>query len=400
MTAQIRRAPGTRLDKPGLSRVLGNALNPGAPMGPLVACCACGILISLLTYGPALLLVANGTNDFRSLYPAGVLAFTPGLYNFAKAREVMQQAVHSTTGVWPYDRLPYHALMFWPLARFPYLTAYWIWQAFSFSALIGFAWLWPIPNRRITVLACCWSIPMFTILAEAQDTSFLMLWIALAVFLMRRNRPFWGGLIFALCAAKYHLFVLIPLWIIANRLWKFAAGFLTGGVALLLVSFATAGWSWPVDYVRLILSPFDGPTTSIMPTLRAVFVGSQHAFLWEILASATVTATVWLVMRRSGPEQGLAAALAGGLLVGHHAYVADCTVLIPALLIVMSSTGLPWLRWNALFLLTPAATLLMFLGSPVAIVRAAILLLVFGMAWEIRSLPSLSASRTSVPVSS
>jgi hypothetical protein len=361
---------------------------------------ALGIFVSILIYGPALRWTLSGSNDFRSLYPGGALAFTPDLYNFPRALEVMQQTIHSTTGVWPYDRLPYHALLLWPLAQLPYLTAYWIWQGLSLGALIAFACLWPVPSRRIAVLACCWSVPLFTILAEAQDVSFLLLWIALSVYLMRQERPYCAGLVFALCAAKYHLFVLLPLWIVAYRLWKFAAGFLTGGGVLLALSFATAGWGWPVQYAGLLLQPFDGPTVSIMPTLRGVFAGVPHEFLWELLGSACVAAAVCLVLRRSGIEQGLAAVLAGGLLVGHHAYVADCAVLIPALLIVLSSTTLRWQRWNALFLLTPPATLLMFLGSPVTIMRAALVLLVFGMAWEVRVNPHRLSLRTSVPANS
>jgi len=58
---------------------------------------------------------------------------------------------------------------------------------------------------------------------------------------------------------------------------------------------------------------------------------------------------------------GLAAALAGGILAAPHAYVADCALLIPAVLIVLANAERGWIRALCVFLLTPIPCLFLLL---------------------------------------
>jgi hypothetical protein len=76
-------------------------------------------------------------------------------------------------------RLPWAAAALWPLGRLPYTAAYAVFQALSLAALAGFLALWPKP-RMMVVLACAWSVPLSFALAQAQDVTFLLLWLALA----------------------------------------------------------------------------------------------------------------------------------------------------------------------------------------------------------------------------
>jgi hypothetical protein len=71
------------------------------------------------------------------------------------------------------------------------------------------------------------------------------------------------------------------------------------------------------------------------------------------LAAVLVLAAVWVISRRSTLAAGAVAAILGGLLVGHHAYVYDCVLMLPALVLARTS-GMPRLldRW-ALALATP-----------------------------------------------
>ena len=67
-------------------------------------------------------------------------------------------------------------------------------------AVIGFAALWRIPSRSHTLVFTLLSWPIFFSLVTGQDTVFLLLWIALAVSLAGKEKPFWSGVVFSLCA--------------------------------------------------------------------------------------------------------------------------------------------------------------------------------------------------------
>lgn len=84
-------------------------------------------------------------------------------------------------------------------------------------------------------------------------------------------------------------------------------------------------------------------------------------------------------MRRVDFAYGLAAALVGGLLVSHHAYPQDCTLLIPALLVVMSRSSHWLLNYLCVALFTPWPYLILFRGDPLNLVRLAITALLAGI---------------------
>ncbi|MGD0579013.1 MAG: glycosyltransferase family 87 protein, partial [Bryobacteraceae bacterium] len=198
---------------------------------------ALGILVSVATYGPALRFSVRGVNDFRTFYPGARLAGSSEMYDPALVRAVQEETTGKPDRDLPYCRLPYFALLLAPLGRLPYLTAYWIWEGLCLAAAIAFALLWEVPDRKAVVLTCCWSIPLFGALAVGQDIPLLLLTIAVSMRLETRQRSFAAGLVFALCAAKFHLFLLLPLLIVGRRMWRFAAGLLTGGSVLLALSF-------------------------------------------------------------------------------------------------------------------------------------------------------------------
>jgi hypothetical protein len=156
----------------------------------------------------------------------------------------------------PYIRPPYYAVLLWPLCRLPYLQAYYVWQALSVLAVALFAWRWPIGGCSTVVAVCCWSFPIFTALAQGQDDSFVLAAIGIAVCLMRAGRPFAAGLVFTVCATRFQLFLLVPFWIVSQRLWQFGSGFVTGAACLVAVSFLAGAcggrWGfWPCWPIRL-----------------------------------------------------------------------------------------------------------------------------------------------------
>jgi hypothetical protein len=208
--------------------------------------------------------------------------------------------------------------------------------------------------------------------AEGQDIGFLLLWVALAMRLLGKNRPTGAGVVFSLCAAKFHLFLLLPIWIVANKAWRFAAGLFAGGAILMFLSFIAAGADWPVRYYRLLTNPANNPYASVMPNLHGMVAGWPHHGMLEGAGVLLVGSAVWFAARRWNAEVGLAAVLAGGILAAPHAYMADCALLIPAVLIVLANTSSSGARACGIILLTPVPYLLLMAG--VAIELQALLL--------------------------
>ncbi|MGD0014076.1 MAG: glycosyltransferase family 87 protein, partial [Bryobacteraceae bacterium] len=216
-----------------------------------------------------------------------------------------------------------------------------------------FIWLWPIGRRSTVAAVCCWSFPIFTALAQGQDDSFLLAVIGIAVCLMRAGRPFAAGLVFALCASKFQLFLLVPFWIVAQRLWQFGRGFVTGAGCLVAVSFLAGGLRWPLRFLALLTDPVTNPSGDVMPNLYGIFAQMPHGLTLEIASAVGISAVALWSFRRMSFEYGLAMTTAAGILIGHHAYVNDCAILIPGLLILYWQAKTAGERLFAVVMFTP-----------------------------------------------
>lgn len=324
---------------------------------------------------------------------------TPSLYDAAANLRVRDELAGERSAARQFIRLPFLAAFLWPLGRMSYLPAYWTFQVISLGSLVASVLLWP--GKRIPMLlACCWSVPVFAVLAQGQDVLFLVLWITLALRWAGR-RPLAAGLVLALCAAKFHLFLPLPLLLAARREGRIATGVGLGGVALALVSFGISGADWPARFLNTITSPLVSPGPQVMPNLHNLVAWLPGPTVWESIFALACAAMVWIVARRTTWEIGLSAVLIAGLLTSVHAYLADCTLLIPAALI-LAGTGVSWLRFAALSFMLPIWYALLMMG-PGRILPAALFCLLAGLAWEaVRSgckvpHPSTSEPAASVP---
>jgi hypothetical protein len=243
------------------------------------------------------------------------------------------------------------------------------------------------------VLFTSLSIPMFVTLLNGQDLAFVLLFLAASISLHRRGRRFAAGVVFAFCAVKFHLLVLVPLLLAARRNWRWGAGAATGSIALLGLSFAVQGWGWPAAYYHVLTDPAIHPGLTQMPSLHGLLGRWRAPAALEGALIASLAVVIVFIVRRRSFEYALAAALAGGLLASYHSYLADCTLLLPAGLIVLAETSWPALRLVAVILLTPLTSLLLLLNSPVAgaPMPLAVLALVALMGLEARASDPLKA---------
>jgi hypothetical protein len=251
-----------------------------------------------------------------------------------------------------YLRLPVFAFVLRPLARLPYRTAYYVWQALSFTALVGFVALWPGGGRGLLLLAAFWSFPLMANFVNAQDVTFLLLFLVLA-WRYHASSPWVAGISFGLCALKFHLFLLVPVLLIAQRKWRILGWAAATLLVLLGASTAVSTSHWIPQFIGIAFTSGANPYDYAMPNLHALVYGLPHALQWELLGDAFVAAMVAWLASRSGFSLALGATLIGGLLVSHHAYFSDALVLLPALLIVIREVNSTTPRLLAGVLLSP-----------------------------------------------
>jgi hypothetical protein len=276
--------------------------------------------------------ILAGTDDLLPLYAGAHLVGTPGLYDPESVyREELKASGFYGTALLC-TRIPWVPLVLWPLGQLPYPVAHWVWLCVRMAAVIGFIWIWPHNLRRTTAMAVSWFLPVMAALATGQDVVFALFWIAVWQRL-ESKRPFLSGLAIALCTGKFHLFLLVPVYLVVHRKWRVIGGASAGVAVLLVLSFVANGWRWPMDYLRVVLNPIVHPGQSNMYTLHGFF---NLPFAGELALSVGVALLATLAIRTLGSGDGLAITLIGGLLLSYHAYFMDCVVLLPAILIVFS----------------------------------------------------------------
>ncbi len=328
--------------------------------------------------------------DFPIFYASGLLVGTPELYSAAAVRAIELREMGVTQPPALFVRLPYFAALMAPWARLPFWPSFWIWRMAILAAACVFIWLWPAP-REWSLLALAWSLPFAFGLTNGQDSAFLLLWVALALALWKRGHEFAAGLVLSLCAAKFHLFLLLPLLLPGRR--KMAWGGLLGGALLIAACFAVQGPHWFAQFLGAIGDPSINPDPSMFFNLRGLARGNT---IFEILLAIPVVAAAVYVTRRAELVTGLAMVLAAGLLIGHQQTVSDTVLLIPVALTLAVDPRLRYAKVLAVFLVTPVAYFLMMTPGVWQIPRLLLLALVFVLAWEVRT-GSLSARTAAGP---
>lgn len=306
-----------------------------------------------------------GQNDFVQLYAGAQLSGTPQLYEPEASKQIHKKVLGLSLVSVYYSRPPFYAFLLRPLGALPYPVAYWLFQALSFSALAAFLWIWA-PRCRELLLFTSFCLPVLANFLTGQDLAFAVLAAALAIECLRRNKDFAAGLLLSLCAIKIHLFALTPVVLLVHRRWTAFGGVAAGGAALLGLSFATDGWDWPRRYLALLSNPELHPGPDHMPTLRGLLFALSGTEMPVALTalSIAVAAIVVFIASKSDLEFALAFALVGGLLIGYHAYLQDCMILLLAFVLVLERSKVAPLRAAMALALTPPLFLLLAAGTP------------------------------------
>ena len=304
--------------------------------------------------------IATGYPDFTSSYTAGksiVQGRSRQLYDletqFAIQREFASE-VKNRYNPLPFNHPPFEALLFAPLARLPYVTAYIVWAVFNISLILGF---WYLLRPRLPALHAFLSalpllamfafFPVAMALMQGQDSILLLFFYGLAFLALAKGRSFVAGLCLGLALFKFQLVLPFVLVLVLKRQWKAVAGFTTTAFVLLWVSVAMVGWSGVIAYPEFLLRlTRSGARVGIdprdMPNLRGLVAGSLHlaglpATLLIIVLSVALVALAshwWRMQSRHQFVLGFSLCLTITTVTSYHLQVHDLSLLILPILLV------------------------------------------------------------------
>lgn len=311
-------------------------------------------------------------------YALGKLAFSGQLYDLESYFAVQREATGGSYGEpWLFVRLPYFAAFLWPFAQLPYGWAWGVFSIASVAALVGFVRWWPVEDKRFLGLVTLISLPNFHGLLNGQDVAFLMLWLALGASLSQGGRGFAAGLVWSLLAAKPHLFMFLPVALIAKGRWSEIRGALAGGAILVGLSFAAGGPGWIPEFRRTLANPVI-QAWSQMPNLE--LFNSGGGAIWFYAAGAPLACWLLWHIRASVSTIGMvAAANAAGILLAPHVYLDDCALLLPLGFVLLWECEKQWQQWLGVLVLSPIYFLLPFEPPLAYLVPLAIVAALLGL---------------------
>ncbi len=311
--------------------------------------------------------ILRGENDFLQLYAGARLAGTPQLYDIPANQRIQLEVRNIHVESVYYTRLPFYAWLLSPLGKLPYLPAYAVFQFLSLALFGTFLCQFTRRYPETLVLASM-SAPVFVNFANGQDAASVAALAGLAYLQAEKRRDFVAGLILSLCAIKFHLLVLLPIALIAQRRWRILNGVLLGGAIWVAASFLTAGLDWPKRYLDLLANPALHPSPELMPSFHNAADAWQLGLGFEIGLGLLVAALVGWAARQSNFATAYGLALAAGPLVCHHSYSHDLTLLIPAAAIFVIGDAPKILRSLSFLAALPPVCFLALVGRPYSFV--------------------------------
>lgn len=364
-----------------------------------------GLLVLFICIGAFLLaywIVLNGgmafvgMNDFLCFYTAGSFVGTDHFYDLDRMQQLQLQRTGIMGDNLVFVRLPYLTLLFAPLSHLPYHSAYLLWQLVSLIVLVIALRFWRVPSAGVAALFACISLPVIIVFATGQDVNFLLLWVSLAVYLQQQGKETAAGGMLALCTAKFHLFVFLPLLLWRHRSAAFLRGLLAVGAGLFALSFVAGGPHWIAAYRKALADPRPHVGAQRMPNLHGLITVWHWPAALEWVFAAMVLVGVICAVRRGDFLWQLSVVLCGGMLVSHHAYAYDCVLLLPVALTAMTRTNYRAIRFTCIALLTPAPYLLGNYGYPATPLLCSLLLI--GMALQRTLAVSVVAQPVDAPL--
>jgi len=293
-----------------------------------------GVLFAVLAAGVFLIpafVLPSPTPDWPAFYAAAKLAplGSAKLYSFAEMKRITS-SFENPAFVWAFVRPPFYAFVLFPLGLLRPWAAFVAWQLANLVALACFqALMWPSRIGLLAMVACA---PLWVSFRQGQDMPLLLLIVGVTIFLLEHNRAGLAGAVMSLCTIKFHLLLLVPMFLLAHRGWRMAAGLCLGVAALLIGCFTIYGGDWPAQYSRSMIENQRHLHTASLWTLAPA--------PWGPITVVTVLALgCYFACRKiSSPAIAFAVSLVFSFLAAPRAYIYDAAITLPALLLILRSS--------------------------------------------------------------
>lgn len=329
--------------------------------------------------------------DFKAWYVVGkIMNRYPHdrIYDQVLQLNMLRELNPKWDGALPYARAPFLAFLFQPLAKLPYLFAYFVWVIISVILyLAGLRAIWPAGTRfRLsdTKVLLALSFPPFLAdnLIAGQISAIAFFGFAMCLALEKSGRSFAAGIALAICANKPTLLVLaVPMAVISGRL-RLLAGFAVSACGLTAISLYAVGTAGCVAWLHMLLgfaSAAMGTHTVFtlnkyvdINTFWRLILGGQTRVGTALSLAVSVVGFVWLSAswwrwRRRGGSTDLlwSATLAWTLVCGAYTAIYDTILIVPAV-ILMAGTVRDNRQFESLTALVGAIYSAAFLTQPVA----------------------------------
>ena len=306
------------------------------------------------------ILIGAYNYDFLCFYIGGTLAREgrfADLYKPAAHWQVQQQAAPGLKEPRPAPRPPWFSLALAPLTALPLARAYAVWVAIMLALLAASVRWGAARFGEPALLLAALSMPANLGICYGQDCAAMLALLCAWYVLDERRRDFAAGLVLGLTLMKFHLVLLIPLMLIAQKRWQMLAGFATTGAVLVGSAFAVLGvqgFSSYADYLLHGNTELLGNAPDAMINIYAVLVnfGISSRACNALLALA-ISAAVLLGVRRAPGWRAISIAATGSLLISPHVFAYDAAMLLLPIWLVIANAAQKPERWAALALAMP-----------------------------------------------
>jgi len=301
--------------------------------------------------------IATGYGDFAIFYTAGKILGSGQrlrLYDSGLQFEVQQRFAPGVTtrqnGPLPYNHPPFEALIFWPMAKLSYVTAFDVWTGLNLGALLV-AIL--VLRRRIQWLqsrsAGVWLVvalvffPVSITLLQGQDSLWLLLLFALAYVSIERDEEFAAGCWLGVGLFRPQIVLPVMLLFALRRRWRLWGGFGLVAAGLAGLSVAIVGWRAALGYPEFVLR-VDQNSAGVsktwgMPNLHGLVdsllagFGVSELFV-SILTVLLSVAMLWIVARSCSSglsdrfDVAFSLMILAAILVSYHLLEHDLSLLL------------------------------------------------------------------------
>lgn len=304
--------------------------------------------------------------DFRQLYAAAFMVRTghaDELYEYELQKEIQNQQVSWQEEALPYVSPAYEALFLSPLSFFQFRTAYFLFLALNLVGIgVCFALLRPWMSnlhavfRWLPIALFLGFLPVSAALIEGQDSVLLATALVISFVLLTKHRNLSAGFVTGLALFKFPIVLpVVVLFLIWRRL-RFLAGFAVGGAIVVILSIGITGIAQTKLYLESLMSiaGLTPPTSGLalypvewrkMANLHGLAVGladGRIPMLWVHILAVLLSATVfgWTAsrgLRVKDVPSLLLLAIPCSVLIGHHTYIHDLSVLLLPVIVLLNN---------------------------------------------------------------